>query len=53
MLEWRIARSEVIDYNGDLSQAPTIKSNKSSSKMLLQQKKKIIRGGNDSDEESD
>ena len=52
-LEWRIARSEVIDYNGDLSQAPTIKSNKSSSKMLLQQKKKIIRGGNDSDEESD
>lgn len=53
MLEWRIARSGVINYNGDLSQPPNTKSDKSSSKFLFQQQKKIIRGVEDSDEESD
>lgn len=53
MLEWRIARSGVIVYSGDLSQPPDIKKNKSSTKMLFHQQKKIIRGGDDSDEESD
>ena len=55
MLEWRIARSDVIEYAGDLLHPPT--SSKSSKKSALRyldsKKKKNLRGRNDSDDDSD
>ncbi|XP_017156979.1 thioredoxin domain-containing protein 9-like [Drosophila miranda] len=46
ILEWRIARSGVIEYNGDLMQPPDVKR-----KPRMSQPQKTIRGGNDSDDD--
>jgi hypothetical protein len=47
MLEWRIAQSGAIDYNGDLLSPPDSKKKKT-----VEQKNKTIRSGNfyDSDD---
>lgn len=47
MLEWRIARADVIEYNGDLINPPT----SSSKKHIHTKTKSIIRGAKDSDDE--
>lgn len=48
MLEWRLARSQVIDYKGDLINPPDVVKN---NRTMLLEKNKTIRGyiGNDSD----
>ena len=52
MMEWRIARSDAIEYNGDLLNPP--KSGKSVGRQNMQMhKKKIIRGRDDSSDDSD
>ena len=51
MLEWRIARADVVEYQGDLLCPP---SSKSSSQRMDVRKKKTIRGRNDdSSDDSD
>lgn len=50
MLEWRIARSQVIEYSGDLLTPPD-KVKKQRQRTLLE--KKTIRGRNDDDDDSD
>lgn len=47
MLEWRIAQSGAIEYNGDLMTPP---DQARKQRTLLQQSKKTIRGGYDSDD---
>jgi len=47
MMEWRIAQSGAIDYNGDLLTPP--EQARKEKKMIIQQKKKI-RGRNESDD---
>lgn len=49
MLEWRIARSEVIDYKGDLMTPPDMKK----SKPFINRVQKTIRGREDSDSDID
>lgn len=49
MLEWRIARSGVIDYNGDLINPPT----NTKKKHINQKSKAIIRGSNRDDSDDD
>ncbi|GIY86096.1 thioredoxin domain-containing protein 9 [Caerostris extrusa] len=51
MMEWRIARANVINYSGDLS-VPPGKSSRKSTNPLIRYKPKTIRGGND-DSDSD
>lgn len=48
MLEWRLARSDVIEYDGDLLHPP--KNNKKSGRQNLKVQKKTIRGRTDSDD---
>ena len=52
MLEWRIARADVIEYSGDLLNPPKGKQKKVQNMNI---KKKTIRSGrfNDSDSDSD
>ncbi|OWR43559.1 thioredoxin domain-containing protein 9 [Danaus plexippus] len=50
ILEWRIARSEVIEYSGDLLVPP---AEAKKQRALHIQSKKTIRGGNDSDSDID
>ncbi|XP_057319610.1 thioredoxin domain-containing protein 9 [Microplitis mediator] len=50
MLEWRIARSGVISYNGDLLHPPEAGGKK---KISIVKKSKTIRGNNDSDDSCD
>lgn len=50
MLEWRIARSGVISYNGDLLHPPEAGAKK---KISIAKKSKTIRGNNDSDDSCD
>jgi len=45
MMEWRIAQADVINYSGDLGQAPNAQGKKSS--ILQQSKKKTIRSNRD------
>jgi len=49
MLEWRLARSQVIDYKCDLLNPPDVTKN---NRTMLLEKNKIIKGpmGNDSDD---
>jgi len=47
MLEWRIAQSGAIEYNGDLLTPP---DQARKAKNLLRQQKRTIRGNNDSDD---
>ncbi|KAL5284171.1 TXNDC9 family protein [Megaselia abdita] len=49
MMEWRIARSEVIDYKGDLMTPPDVKK----SKPFINRVQKTIRGREDSDSDID
>lgn len=51
MMEWRIARSDVIEYTGDLMCPPSLNS-KGGQRMEVQ-RKKTIRGGKDEDSDSD
>lgn len=57
MLEWRLARSDAIDYSGDLLQPPTAsnKKNRTGIKVLDNKNRKTIRGGRrgDSDDSED
>jgi len=48
MLEWRIAKADVIDYSGDLLVPPS-----QSSKSKINIKKKTVRQGNDDDDDDD
>jgi len=50
MMEWRIAQSGVIEYNGDLLTPP---EQARPQKNLLQQQKKTIRGGQNDSDDSD
>ena len=48
MLEWRIARMEIINYSGDRLNPPGLEgATKKKSSLLCPQKKKTIRGGDD------
>ncbi|XP_064609673.1 thioredoxin domain-containing protein 9-like [Liolophura sinensis] len=50
MLEWRLGRSEVINYNGDLLNPPLPQASKKPSKSVFgYEKKKAIRGKDDDD----
>ena len=49
MLEWRIAKADVIDYSGDLLVPPS----QSSKSKITNIKKKTVRQGNDDDDDSD
>lgn len=49
MMEWRIARSEAIDYKGDLMTPPDVKK----SKPYINRVQKTIRGREDSDSDID
>lgn len=51
MMEWRIARADVIEYTGDLMCPPSLNS-KGGQRMEVQ-RKKTIRGGKDEDSDSD
>ncbi|XP_066967307.1 thioredoxin domain-containing protein 9 [Macrobrachium rosenbergii] len=54
VMEWRIARADVIEYNGDLLSMPSF--NKKGGQQMDVQRKKTIRGGrrgDDSDSDSD
>jgi hypothetical protein len=54
MLEWRIARSDLINYSGDLMTPPDAKGAKKIN--VLSKKNKSIRGkatGDDDDDDSD
>ncbi|MCL4139741.1 UNVERIFIED_CONTAM: hypothetical protein GTU68_046674, partial [Idotea baltica] len=55
MLEWRIARADVIEYSGDLLNPPSAKNNYGRQNMKVVAKKKTIRGGRhqDSDDSDD
>ena len=53
MLEWRIARSDVIEYNGDLLNPPSAKQKKAGIKMVDNKNKKTIRGGRMGDSDDD
>lgn len=53
MLEWRIARADVINYSGDLVNPPGSENAKPKN-ILLDSKKKTIRGrGDDTDSDDD
>ena len=54
MLEWRLARSDIIHYSGDLMTAPDAKGGKKTLNLLGKQKNKTIRGKKvDEDDSSD
>uniref|UniRef100_A0A2P2HX91 Thioredoxin domain-containing protein 9-like n=1 Tax=Hirondellea gigas TaxID=1518452 RepID=A0A2P2HX91_9CRUS len=53
MLEWRIARSDVIEYSGDLLQPPTANKPKKTITMHDSRNKKTIRSGDDDSDDSD
>lgn len=52
MLEWRLAKSQIINYSGDLSHPPNKESGKRQ-KFLTNIPKKTIRGREDSDSDDD
>ena len=51
MLEWRLGRTDVIHYSGDLMTPPDGKGNKPKLNILGKKKNKTLRG-NDVDEDS-
>lgn len=51
MLEWRLAHSGVIKYNGDLNVPP--EQQKAPRKGIVYEPKKAIRGGNDDSSDDD
>lgn len=54
MLEWRIARADVINYSGDLLVPPGQEGGGKSKNVLFDSKKKTIRGkGDDTDSDDD
>jgi len=54
VLEWRIARADVINYNGDLMTPPTIPgASKGKPQGVLGRPKKAIRGGDDDSSDDD
>ena len=58
MLEWRLARSDIINYSGDLMAPPDANGGKKKLNILGKQKNKTIRGnkvdaGDDSSDNDD
>lgn len=54
MMEWRIARADVIKYSGDLLTPPGTEGAQKSKNILFDSRKKNIRGrGDDTDSDDD
>lgn len=53
MLEWRLARSDIINYSGDLMTPPDANKNKKSTTIIGKKPVKSIRGSGRKDESSD
>jgi hypothetical protein len=53
MLEWRLGRSGVIEYKGDLTTPPEENSKKKTMNLLAKKGKTIRNGNNDNDDDDD
>jgi len=53
MLEWRLGRSEIIQYSGDLTNPPDNVKQSSRPAYLTNSSKKTIRGKDEDDSDSD